>query len=168
MPVLRGVQGRCDDGCYGGCFGESTAAGNGDSAGNVFSPHDRWRAGSRPEVLVNRAFAGRQAGNPRKHWASGQGLRRCPFYVGFRVGVMTGVMVGALVSLRPPATAIQPAMFSPRTTGGAPVAGLKSLSIGHLLAGRPETRVNIGLAGRGSGDAHFTWGSGQAWRRGVS
>ena len=29
---------------------------------------------------VNRAFAGRQAGNPRKYWAGGQGGRKRPFH----------------------------------------------------------------------------------------
>ena len=42
---------------------------------------------------------------------------------------------------------------------------LRPLSIGHLRAGRPETRVNTGLAGSPSGNAHFTRGSGQVlWR----
>ena len=32
---------------------------------------------------VNRAFAGRQAGNPRKYWAGGQGGRKRPFHAGW-------------------------------------------------------------------------------------
>jgi len=47
----------------------------------------------RPETRVNSGLAGRQAGNARKHWAGGQGLRRCPFYAGFRAGVVAGVVV---------------------------------------------------------------------------
>ena len=37
-----------------------------------------------PRTRVNRAFAGRQAGNPRQHWASGQDGRKRPFHAGFR------------------------------------------------------------------------------------
>ena len=44
-------------------------------------------------------------------------------------------------------------------------AARKPASIGRLRAGRPGTRVNSGLAGRCSGDARFTRGSGQVWRR---
>ena len=43
------------------------------------------------KTLVSRAFAGRQAGNARKHWASGQPLRKCPFYAWFRAGVIAGL-----------------------------------------------------------------------------
>ena len=46
-----------------------------------------------PETPVNSGLAGRQAGNPRKQWAGGQGLRKRPFYAGFRAGVLIGVVV---------------------------------------------------------------------------
>jgi len=52
----------------------------------------RLRAG-RLETRVNSGLAGRQAGNARKHWAGGQGLRKRPFYAGFKVGVVIGVVV---------------------------------------------------------------------------
>ena len=47
--------------------------------------------GGRPETRVNSGLADRQAGNARKQWAGGQGLRRCPFYAGFRAGVVAGL-----------------------------------------------------------------------------
>ena len=53
----------------------------------------RLRVG-RLETRVEWAFQLWVAGNARKHWASGQGLRRCPFYVGFRAGVAAGGIVG--------------------------------------------------------------------------
>ena len=37
-----------------------------------------------PRARANRAFAGRQAGNPRQYWAGGQGGRKRPFHAGFR------------------------------------------------------------------------------------
>ena len=40
------------------------------------------------------------------------------------------------------------------------LTGRKPASIGRLRAGCPETRVNSGLAGRVSGNARFTRGSG--------
>ena len=43
----------------------------------------RLRAGG-PETRVNSGLADRLPGNARKHWASGQPFRRCPFYAGFR------------------------------------------------------------------------------------
>lgn len=46
------------------------------------------------ETLVNRAFSGRQAGNPRKYWASGEVGWKCPFYAGFRGGVVTDIVAG--------------------------------------------------------------------------
>ena len=35
---------------------------------------------------VNTELTDRPAGNPRKHWASGQLLRKRPFYAGFGAG----------------------------------------------------------------------------------
>ena len=69
--------------------------------------------GDGPETLVNTGLADRQAGNARKQWAGGQGIRRWPFYAGFRAGVVADIVVG----LRPPAAAIQPAMRSSRAVG---------------------------------------------------
>ena len=46
------------------------------------------------EPRVNRALAGRQAGNPRKQWAGRQDLWKSPFYAGFRAGVSAIVVVG--------------------------------------------------------------------------
>ena len=51
------------------------------------------RAG-RPDVPVNIGLADRQAGNPRKHWISGQPLRKRPFYAGFRAGVVADIVEG--------------------------------------------------------------------------
>ena len=45
--------------------------------------------------------------------------------------------------------------------------GRKPTSIGRLRVGCPETPVNSGLAGRCSGNARFTRGSGPVWWRGV-
>ena len=45
------------------------------------------RAG-RPETRVNSGLADRQAGNPRKHWAGGQPLRKRPFYAGCGAGII--------------------------------------------------------------------------------
>ena len=55
------------------------------------------------ETRVNTGLAGRQAGNARKQWAGGQGLRKRPFYAGFGAGVVTDIVV----ELRPPAVTIQ-------------------------------------------------------------
>jgi len=54
------------------------------------------RAG-RPETLVNTGLAGRQVGNARKQWASGQPIRRCPFYAGFGAGVVAEFKTGVVV-----------------------------------------------------------------------
>ena len=43
----------------------------------------RFRPGS-AGARVNRAFAGRPAGNPLKYWSGGQGGRKRPFHAGFR------------------------------------------------------------------------------------
>ena len=51
------------------------------------------RAG-RPEARVNSGLADRQAGNPRKHWAGGQPLRKHPFYAGFGAGVVADIVEG--------------------------------------------------------------------------
>ena len=48
----------------------------------------------RPETRVNSGLADRQPGNARKHWASGQPLRKSPFYAGFRVGVVADIVAG--------------------------------------------------------------------------
>ena len=53
----------------------------------------RLRAG-RLETRVNSGLADRQPGNARKHWASGQPLRKSPFYAGFRVGVVADIVAG--------------------------------------------------------------------------
>ena len=45
------------------------------------------------------------------------------------------------------------------------LAARKPASIGRLRAGRLETRVNSGLAGSPFGEARFTRGSGQVFRR---
>ena len=44
-------------------------------------------------------------------------------------------------------------------------AAREPASIGHLRAGRPETRANTGLAGRVAGNAHSTRASGHAYRQ---
>ena len=44
-------------------------------------------------------------------------------------------------------------------------AGRKPASIGRLRAGRPETRVNSGLADRQAGNARKQWAGGQPLRR---
>ena len=117
-PFYAGFRAGYCSGCYGGCCGESAAAGNGDSDGNVFSPHDRWRAGSRPEVLVNRAFAGRPETRVNIGLA-GRGFGDAHFTRGSGPGTVAGVMVGAVVSLRPPAVVIWLAMLSSRAVGSA-------------------------------------------------
>ena len=53
----------------------------------------RLQAG-RPEAPVNIGLADRQAGNPRKHWAGGQPLRKHPFYAGFGAGVVADIVGG--------------------------------------------------------------------------
>ena len=63
------------------------------SAGRKPASIGRLRAG-RPETRVNSGLADRQPGNARKHWASGQAPRRCPFYAGFEAGVVAIVVVG--------------------------------------------------------------------------
>ena len=40
----------------------------------------------KPEVPVNTGLADRPAGNPRKHWAGWQPLRKRPFYAGCGAG----------------------------------------------------------------------------------
>ena len=55
------------------------------SAGRKPASIGRLRAGY-PETRVNTGLAGRQAGNARKQWAGGQGIRRWPFYAGFGAG----------------------------------------------------------------------------------
>ena len=69
-----------------------TGANRGMTIGRKPASIGRLRAG-RPETRVNSGLAGRQAGNARKHWAGGQGLRRWQFYSGFRAGVVAGVVV---------------------------------------------------------------------------
>jgi len=53
----------------------------------------RLRAG-RLETHVNTGLEDRQAGNPRKQWAGGQGLWKRPFYAGFRAGVAADAVAG--------------------------------------------------------------------------
>ena len=80
------------------------------SAGRKPTSIGRLRVG-RPETRVNSGLAGRQAGNARKQWAGGQGLRRCPFYEVFRVGVAERLLCRD-GGLRLPAE-IQPTMLRP-------------------------------------------------------
>ena len=49
------------------------------------------------------------------------------------------------------------------TADVATEAAREPASIGHLRAGRPETRANTGLAGRVAGNAHSTRASGHAY-----
>ena len=56
----------------------------------------RLRAGSL-ETRVKTGLADRLPGTPRKQWAGGQGLRRCPFYAGFGAGVVAGFKAGVVV-----------------------------------------------------------------------
>ena len=69
-----------------------TGAKRGMTVGRQPASTGRLRAG-RPETRVNSGLAGRQAGNARKQWAVGQGLRKRPFYAGFRAGVVAIVIV---------------------------------------------------------------------------
>ena len=69
-----------------------TGANRGMTVGRKPASIGRLRAG-RPETRVNSGLAGRLSGNARKHWAGGQGLRKRPFYAGFKVGVVIGVVV---------------------------------------------------------------------------
>ena len=46
---------------------------------------------SRPKTRIDTGLADRHAGNPHKHWAGKQPLRRCPFYAGCEVGVVAGL-----------------------------------------------------------------------------
>ena len=62
------------------------------SAGRQPASIGRLRVGC-PETRVEWAFQLWVAGNARKHWAGGQGLRKRPFYAGFRAGVLIGVVV---------------------------------------------------------------------------
>ena len=41
---------------------------------------------SRPKTRIDTGLADRPAGNPRKHWAGGQLLRKRPFYAGCDAG----------------------------------------------------------------------------------
>ena len=52
----------------------------------------RLRTGSL-ETRVNTGLADSQVGNARKHWASGQYLRRCPFYAGFGADVVADIVM---------------------------------------------------------------------------
>ena len=56
----------------------------------------RSRAGSL-ETRVNSGLADRLPGNPRKQWASGQEIRRWPFYAGFGAGVVAEFKAGVVV-----------------------------------------------------------------------
>ena len=85
--------------------------------------NERW-----PQSRVEWAFQPGVAGNARKQWASGQALRRCPFYAGFRAGVWRVLCVGCRSSV--------------------PVVGRNPASIGRLRVGWLEMPVNTGLAGR--------------------
>ena len=69
-----------------------TGAKRGMTVGRQPASTGRLRAG-RPETRVNSGLAGRQAGNARKQWAVGQGIRKRPFYAGFRAGVVAIVIV---------------------------------------------------------------------------
>ena len=63
------------------------------SAGLKPASIGRLRAG-RLETRVEWSFQPWVVGNTRKHWASGQVLRRCPFYAGFGVGVVADIVAG--------------------------------------------------------------------------
>ena len=114
----------------------------------------------RLETPVNSGLADRQSGNPRKHWAGGRNLRKCPFYVGFGAGHQRLYGVGA--SLPAAAERNDRSAYTPRLLGVPAETLLQPLSTGHLPAGRLGTTVNSGLAGSPSGNARFTRGSGQA------
>ena len=90
-----------------------TGAKRGMTVGRQPASTGRLRAG-RPETRVNSGLAGRQAGNARKQWAVGQGLRKRPFYAGFRAGVVAIVIVDLWQFL---------------TAGGGDSAGDASLSL---------------------------------------
>ena len=85
------------------------------SAGRKPASIGRLRAGE-PETRVNSGLAGRQAGNARKHWASGQCLRRCPFFAGFTAGVVADVVAGVwwIYGCR---WRVQPVMLPSRAAG---------------------------------------------------
>ena len=60
------------------------------------------------------AFQPGVAGNARKQWASGQALRRSPFYAGFRAGVVGDVagVVGLRLPVADSAGDTSPSLFS--------------------------------------------------------
>ena len=73
-----------------------TGAKRGMTVGRQPASTGRFRVG-RLETPVEWAFQLGLPGNPRKQWASGQPIRRCPFYAGFGAGVVAEFKTGVVV-----------------------------------------------------------------------
>ena len=122
------------------------------------------RAGA-PEPLILREFSACLAGEARftlaravtmvRYTKHGRCWRRC-------AGSVECAKRGGLNTC---SNRLQQLVASPRLLGVCVQVGRKPASIGRLRAGRPETRVNTGLAGKAAGNAHFTRASEHAYRQ---
>ena len=119
---------------------------------------------------VNTGLADRLPGNPRKHWAGGQPLRKRPFYAGFGAGRQRQYRAGA--SLPAAAERNDLPAYTPRLLGVPAEPLLHPLSIGRLPAGRQrlyrlygEAPIHAGYFWDGSWRS--LWRDGGGWFSGC-